>query len=375
MPVRKRHGTSGFVLRVRLNGRDCWLPISSEAPAEVHWANEVMRGSAGFEASLKQTRMIAAQIWLTGCAESNRAHRRISSMARQLLQVGMEAMPHRCIPLGCIPSLEVRDQGGGNFDVTIYTECVSDKGQRAIELAALAIAEPLAQLVACEREPTLEIGLVQATRARVRCSVDVRMLGEGLLSSIDAGVTFESATLDALLYRFGMDIHQPELAAAHNAYVVQHLTEAALALGLEPSRVAAAAQSEATRWGSCEPLGRWRRDGNDLLGQLEMPVDLESACRTLTGPGTGDEPSRRRLAGEVFLQLACVGLAASLAYVRLVLVDSIQQGEQVASQPAAPDAANHERAVGANSMVQPRLPESGVRRSLAGNRVTRHRLG
>jgi hypothetical protein len=237
MPVRKRHGRSGFVLSARLNGRDCWIPIGSDAPAELYWAGEIMRGSEGFEASLRLTRMIAARIWLTGCAESNHAQRRISSMARQLLQLGMEAMPHRCIPLGCIPSLEVRDHGAGNFDVTLYTECVSAGGQRAIELAALAIAEPLAQLAACEREPTLEIGLLQATRARVRCRVDVRSLGGGFLSPaepLEAAVVLEPAALDAVLYGFGVDTHQPQLAAAHNAYVVQRLAAAALALGLDP---------------------------------------------------------------------------------------------------------------------------------------------
>jgi hypothetical protein len=338
-----------------VNGQRCTVPLLRDSVGrcdEIAAVCELANGGGGLEAVLVATQMSAARVWLSGCEDDAEAPARIAAVAGQLLQIGMEGSPQRWMPLGCIPALEVHAHGADGLGVTLYTECSDALGQSAIEAAARAMAAPLAGLAGCTREPEIELGHVQAMRAKLRCRLSV----ERLIAAAAPGMAFEAAErarCDEALSWFGVDRHQPELAAAHNAFVVEGVSAAATALGLDAWRFVAAAQCHAARWGSCEPLARWRRQGQEVCGQLELPIDLDSACMAL--PFVGDEDARRQAAGRRVQLVAGVGLLASLAYVRAVLAANVRQGA-----PAAGGA-------GAESVPSGRLPrdsglvESGVR--------------
>jgi hypothetical protein len=318
-----------LLLRTRLNGRDSWLPLRVDASGthtEIWEAGQLVGDAEGVEASLLSTHLVAAQIWLPECPQSLVARDRIASMAKELLQIGMEAVPGRCMPLGCIPALDVRHHGAGRVEVILYSECADAIGQSAIEASARAIAAPIARLVGCKGNPRIQVGVLDALRARVRSRLDLRKLGGHRPSPNDSADATLVTALDELLRWFGFDTYHPQIAAGHNDYVLGASMAAAAVLGLEPWRIGYAARSHTMRWGSCEPLARWRRRGNDLLGHLEMPVDLESARRALPpgAAGVRDELSERRTAGDLLLQVAGVGLTASLAYLRLALAADLR---------------------------------------------------
>ena len=157
--------------------------------------------------------MSAARVWLAGGGPGAQAHARIAAAAGQLLQIGMEGSPQRWMPLGCIPALEVHEHGRGGLGVTLYTEYVDALGKSAIEAAARAMAAPLAGLAGCTRQPTIQLGDVQAARVKVRCRLSV----EQLMAAAAGGGGLEApqgALGDEALSWFGVDRHQPELAAA-----------------------------------------------------------------------------------------------------------------------------------------------------------------
>lgn len=338
-----------------VNGQRCTVPILEDSVGrcdEIAAACELANGGGGLESLLVATQMSAARVWLSGCDDGGEAPARIAAVAGQLLQIGMEGSPQRWMPLGCIPALEVHAHGDGGLGVTLYTDYGDAMGQSAIEAAARAMAAPLAGLAGCAREPAIQLGHVQATRAKLRCRLSV----EQLIAAAAPGLTFEAplrARLDEALSWFGVDRHQPELAAGHNAFVIEGVSAAATALGLEAWRFVAAAQCHAARWGSCEPLARWRRQGNEVCGQLELPVDLDSACRAL--PFVGDEGARREAARRRVQLVAGVGLLASLAYVRAVLGAS-------ARQPALPAVALPVEALPVESLPVESLPAESLSR-------------
>jgi len=358
------------LLDTHVNGRATAIPTRRDAWGqcdEIAAAAELANRAGGLETALVTLEMNAAQVWLEGCAVDAQAPARIAGVAGQLLQIGVEASPQRWLPLGCIPALEIQDHGGGALGVTLYTDCGDALGRDAIESAARAMAAPLAGLVGCTSEPVIQLGEVRAVRARVRCRVGV----EQLLAAAAPGELID-ATLrgvgDEVLSWFGVDRHQPELAASHNAYVLEGASSAATALGLEPWRFSAAAQNHAARWGSCEPLVRWRRKGGELMGQMEVPIDLESVCRALHF--VGDDGARREVARRRVQLVAGVGLLASLAYVCRVMAANLRQSAMhtTAASPAESGAAPPFSPPSgiAESGVRPIAPRSGASRSRAG---------
>lgn len=353
-----------------VNGQRCTVPVLRDSVGrcdEIAAACELANGGGGLEAVLVATQMSAARVWLTGCEDSEQVPARIAAVAGQLLQIGMEGSPQRWMPLGCIPALEVHAHGAGGLGVTLYTECSDEMGRSAIEAAAQAMAAPLASLTGCTREPQIQLGHVQAMRARLRCRLSV----EQLIAAAAPGAALEAslrARCDEALSWFGVDRHQPELSAPHNAFVIEGVSAAATALGLEAWRFAAAAECHAARWGSCEPLVRWRRQGNEVCGQLDLPIDLDSAQMAL--PFVGDEGARREAARRRVQLVAGVGLLASLAYVRAVLAANFRQPALAAgeAQPteSAPSGRQWRDSGMAESGVRPIASEPGASRVKAG---------
>ncbi|HTV18192.1 MAG TPA: hypothetical protein VMG12_05965 [Polyangiaceae bacterium] len=369
-PLESLDAMPTLLLDARVNGQACAIPTRRDALGrcdEIAAAAALVNLAGGLDALLVSTRMSAAQVWLAGCSTAQ-APARVAAAAGQLLQIGMDASPERCMPLGCIPAIEVHDHGGGALGVSLYTECDDALGPRAIESAARAMAAPLANLVGCDSAPTIQVGHVEALRARVRCRVDV----ERLLAAAAPGELVEAGlrgVCDEVLSWFGVDRHQPELAAAHNSYVLEGASAAAEALGLEPWRFVASAESHAARWGSCEPLVRWRRHRGELHGQLELPVDLESAARALP-PFVGDDNARREVARRRVQLVAGVALLASASYLRAVLSGSVRQRATDAGEPLSLESRSEGRLARdsaiAESGVRPIAPAYGRSRSRTG---------
>jgi hydroxymethylglutaryl-CoA reductase len=93
--------------------------------------------------------------------------------------------------------------------------------------------------------------------------------------------------------------------------------------------VEAGAHAYAARDGRYRPLAIWRRDGDDLVGELEMPLALGTVGGTLR-----IHPAARvalRLMGvesadELGMIAASVGLASNLAALRALATEGIQRG-------------------------------------------------
>ena len=102
-----------------------------------------------------------------------------------------------------------------------------------------------------------------------------------------------------------------------------------IATGNDFRAVEAGAHAYAARSGRYSPLAVWRRDGEDLIGELEMPLALGIVGGTLrVHPGA---QLALRVAGvesadELALIAASVGLASNLAALRALATEGIQRG-------------------------------------------------
>jgi hypothetical protein len=314
-----------LALTTLLNGRDHRIPMNGgpHAYSSVRNAAELVRSTGGFQARLLQATWLTVRISLVRGAEAIRVQRRIAALAGDLLQMGMDATPDGAPP-SSIPGLRVRDHGRGRTDAELYIENADVPGQLCLEAAARHIALPLARLAECESAPTLQVIRSEVEQVRISCRVDIDELAEACAARGDtpeAAAVIVRSGIDELMRRFGSDSHQPLLAAQHNDQLLDAATATALALGLDPRRFERGARTHATRWGSCEPLAKWRRRDRQLLGQLQIPLDGGPLDAGGVAPTIGEQTPNGLAPSDLFLQVASVALAASLGFLERELFD------------------------------------------------------
>lgn len=365
-----------------LNACERWIPTqfaTSSTWTSLCQVAQMARNTGGFDARSFSTAMTTAQIWLPGCADINRVLHRIGAVAGGLLQIGMDALTEDSIPVGCLPALELRDRGNGDLEVALRVEGVGGPERSVIATAAHAIVVPIARLAECRGEPDIQVGVLEAERVRARCRIKLCHLGSGpaALPSMRGGrgERRDTTAIGQLMRSFGVDSHEPELAAKHNAQVVEGLTAAAAAMGIDSTCWAIEARGHAARWGSCEPLARWREWGDELVGELCMPVDLQRVLDSLRRAGQPNELATLQAARDVVVQVATIGLTASLAYLRSVLLaGTVYQARRASpSLPAARACESRSnrrwlssRAVSASGVHEALRPGSHMERSLVG---------
>jgi hypothetical protein len=314
------HPVARLAVGTLLNGGDCWIPtefVHSSRWTETCQVAQVVSDAGGFEAGTFCTPVTTAQIWLTGCRDSHQARRHINAAAAELLQVGLGIEPGQRIPIGCIPALSLLDHGNGVLEAVLSVESTDAVCSRVMRAAAQAMAPRLAHLAETRRGPDIQHGIVESERVRVRCGLRLCCLSHARQRrSADAtsGARRVMACIARLEQELVTDRHQPALTATHNDHVLEGLAAAAAGSNVDPNCFTVTARSHAARWGSCEPLARWRINDDMLLGELSMPVDLAMV---------GDSLSLRvqhevsfRTVRDVVNQVATIGLASSVAYLR-----------------------------------------------------------
>lgn len=365
-----------------LNAGERWIPTqfaTSSTWTSLCQVAQMARDTGGFDARSFSTAMTTARIWLPGCADTHRVLHRIEAVAGGLLQIGMDALAEDSIPVGCLPALALRDRGDANLEVALRVEGVGARERSVIATAAHAIVVPLARLAECRGEPEIQVGVLEAERVRARCRIKLSHLrrGPAELPSTRGGrgERRDATAIGQLMRSFGIDSHHPELAAKHNAQVIEGLTAAAAAMGIDSTCWAIEAEGHAARWGSCEPLARWREWGDELVGELCLPVDLQRALDTLRRTEQSSESATLQAARDVVVQVATIGLTASLVYLRAVLLAGTvdQAGRASPPLPAARPRESRSnrrwlssRAVSASGVHEALRPGGHVERALVG---------
>jgi hypothetical protein len=350
-------------LSIVLNGRERRIPVQIAGPSSLTgWAiaAQTVGAAGGFTTSLSLVSARTAQIRLSGCTDPDAAAERVLGAASELLQTAMLGLPQRWLPVGCIPSFGVRTDGRGGLTALLSIDRLPG---HEIEAAARAVAERLVQLVHCRTSPTLQLDVTQTECVTAHCRLEISAL-ERAHDAGTGGKARGGALVQELLKSFGSDCHRPELAALHNLRVLEGITASARGLDLDPIALVSRARAHSARWGSCEPLVRWRRVDQELLGDLQLLVDLPHVVPwTALRHGGMDDVVRRQVAADLINQVVSVGLAASLSYLRAMLANGFLEA---ARRRLSPEARAFERGSSRlrdNSENDPKaVSQSGVHR-------------
>jgi hydroxymethylglutaryl-CoA reductase len=156
---------------------------------------------------------------------------------------------------------------------------------------------------------------------RAAASEPPRALGEAW---VDGRVVAERIVLASRFAEL-----DPYRATTHNKGVMNGVDAVVLATGNDFRAVEAGAHAYAARSGRYAPLVVWRRDGDDLTGELEMPLALGTVGGTLrVHPVAQAALKLMRVSGadELAMVAASAGMASNLAALRALATEGIQRG-------------------------------------------------
>jgi hydroxymethylglutaryl-CoA reductase len=334
----------GIALNVRINAKDRLVPMVVEEPSVIAAASNaarMVRLGGGFSAEIPEALMIG-QIQLTNIASIERATAKLEAQKGELLALAARAVPGLVARGGGPREIEVRDLAPGVIVLHVLVDCCDAMGANLVNAVAECVGPVAARVAGATLGLRILSNLCDRRRVRATCRVHARDLAFGRAGS-QLGVLpvsqrspiSDTERLDPLSIVDGIVAASrfaeldPYRAATHNKGIMNGVDAVVIATGNDFRAVEAGAHAYAARSGSYRPLAVWRRDGEDLIGELEMPLSLGTVGGTLRiHPvarlalailGTTD-------ANELAMTAASLGLASNLAALRALATEGIQRG-------------------------------------------------
>lgn len=348
----------GVALNVRVNGVDRIAPMVVEEPSVVAAASNaarMVRAGGGFDARMVEE-LMTTQVQLFAVPDAAAACAALTAASSELLALGAQAIEGLVRRGGGPRELEVRVLSADVLVVHVHVDCRDAMGANLVNSVAEAIGPRAAELSGGRLGLRILTNLTDRRRAHVRCRVPVAELvlsGRDDLSGRDIADAIEQASRFAEL--------DPYRAATHNKGIMNGVDAVVIATGNDFRAVEAGAHAFAARSGRYSPLATWRREGDHLVGELELPLALGIVGGTLRVHPTARialDIVAVQSASDLALVAASVGLASNLAALRALATEGIQRGHMSLHARAVATAAG---ATGDEvERVAARLAERGV---------------
>jgi hydroxymethylglutaryl-CoA reductase len=316
----------GIALNVRVDDIDYVVPMVVEEPSVVAAASnasKMVRSGGGFRAEVDEPLMIG-QVQLTHVTDTDRAKIEILKHKSEILARADRAVPGLVARGGGARDLEVRTLGtpaDQMMCVHVIVDCRDAMGANLINSVAEAVADRLAELASGRVGLRILSNLCDKRCVRVTCRVPASVLGT---ESMDG-----SAVIDGIVNASRFAELDPYRAATHNKGIMNGVDAVVIATGNDWRAVEAGAHAFAARSGRYSPLAIWRRDGDTLVGRIELPMSLGTVGGTLrVHPAARLSLHMLRIesAQDLAKVAAAMGLASNLAAVRALATDGIQKG-------------------------------------------------
>jgi hydroxymethylglutaryl-CoA reductase len=329
----------GVALNVRVNNVDRLVPMVVEEPSVIAAASNaarMIRQSGGFRAEVVESLMIG-QVQITDVEHPADAVARLEAAAERLLALATKAVPNLIARGGGPRAIDVRDLGQRCIVLHVLVDCRDAMGANLVNTIAEAIGPITAEIAGGKLGLRILSNLCDRRRVHATCRVHAREL----VSAPRSGKSAERAESDGPSDLDGLEVVDaivsasrfaeldPYRAATHNKGIMNGIDAVVLATGNDFRAVEAGAHAYAARSGRYAPLALWRRDGEDLVGELELPLSLGIVGGTLRVHPT----ARLALkilgvssASELAMVAASVGLASNLSALRALATEGIQRG-------------------------------------------------
>jgi hydroxymethylglutaryl-CoA reductase len=333
----------GIGLNFLVNGQDVLVPMAVEEPSVIAAASNaarMVREGGGFIAEADDP-VMTAQVEVMGVEDPAAAKLRLEAATTELLALAHATLPRLTDRGGGARALEVRTFPG-RVIVHVHIDCRNAMGANLVNTVAEALADRVARLAGGRSGLRILTNLADRRCVRVTARVPLGALATGGLdgAAVRDGIVAAS--------RFAED--DPYRAATHNKGIMNGVDAVVIATGNDWRGVEAGAHAFAAASGRYRPLATWRGEGDDLAGQLEMPMAVGTVGGTLHAHA-GARLAQRLLGVTDAKTLATIigsaGLASNLAALRALATDGIQRGHM----------ALHRRSQGSPAPAEARLQQ------------------
>ena len=365
----------GVALNVRVNGVDRLVPMVVEEPSVIAAASNaarMVRHSGGFRAEVVESLMIG-QVQITGVEHPSEAVARLEAAAPRLLELATKAVPNLIARGGGPRAIDVRDLGQRCIVLHVLVDCRDAMGANLVNTIAEALGPVTAEIAGGKLGLRILSNLCDRRRVHVTCRVHATELvsaprsrrssltGEGPSSEERSANVDSFEVVDAIVAASRFAELDPYRATTHNKGIMNGIDAVVLATGNDFRAVEAGAHAYAARSGRYAPLAVWRRDGDDLVGELELPLALGIVGGTLRVHPTARlalQILKLESADELAMVAASVGLASNLSALRALATEGIQRGHMSLHARSVASAAG---AVGDEvELVAARIASAGV---------------
>lgn len=326
----------GVALNVKLNGEDRLAPMVVEEPSVIAAASNaarMVREAGGFYAENLED-LMTTQVQLFNVPDAERAAAALNAAREELLGLGRRAVPNLQRRGGGPREMEIRLLGSGIVVIHIHVDCLDAMGANLVNSVAEAIGPRAASLSGGTLGLRILTNLCDRRRVRVRARVHAKDLV--MTSRVADGSSWAPTTesdgfsiMEGIVQASRFAEVDPYRAATHNKGIMNGLDSVVIASGNDYRAVEAGAHAYAAASGAYRPLATWSRDGDQLVGVLELPLALGIVGGTLrVHPGARLALELTQIkSAKVLAQLAAaVGLASNLAALRALASEGIQRG-------------------------------------------------
>lgn len=317
----------GLGLNFVVNGRDYIVPMAVEEPsviAAVSHCAKLVRASGGFESRCESNMMIG-QVQVVGCADFEGARQRLLEARAELLALANSFEPNMVARGGGAKELEVRVFDEGKYRkmlvLHLHIDAVDAMGANLINTMAEGIAGRVEELTGGEVFLRILSNLADQRLVKSRCRIPFEHLAWRGYSGqeVAEGIAYASEFAERDPYR----------ATTHNKGVMNGISSVCIATGNDWRAVEAGAHAYCCRDGQYRPMAVWYIDGEHLVGELEVPMQVGTVGGPIRLHPTVQLAHRiLRVEGarELAEVIGAVGLAQNLGALKALSTEGIQRG-------------------------------------------------
>lgn len=310
----------GFATDFLVDGEEYLVPMVTEEPSVVAAASngaKRVKLSGGFK-TLPSARVVYGQIVLEKLTESEQL--RLEQQRPEILEFAQKAHP------------SLLKRGGGVVSLDFY--CHTNFTE--IELGVNTVDAMGANLVNTILEKTAHY-ISELISGDILCSI-LSNSGQGQVITVTANIDFaqlatktmSGQTVATRIVQLGQFAKESvKRAVTHNKGIMNGIDAVFLATGNDFRAQEAAAHSYALENGSYQPFSEWKIAGNQLIGTLQMPIELGSvggAIRALPMAQLSLAIMKVNNSKQLQSIIGAVGLANNLSALRALVTTGIQAG-------------------------------------------------
>jgi hydroxymethylglutaryl-CoA reductase len=313
----------GIATNFLINGKDVLVPMSLEEPSVVAAASKaakIARSGGGFTAEADEPIMIGT-IQFVEIKDINEAVHKVMEQRENIKRMANEMLPEIIKKAGGFEGFDLKvlyTDVGEMLELYFYVHVLDAMGANTIDTVAEGLAPYIADLVKGRYLLRILSNYALKRIARARAKFPIEELGkEGDRVAMD------------LIYAYNLAKADVFRAVTHNKGIMNGIIAIANAINNDTRAIEAGAHSYASRTGKYQPLTDYRIEGNYVVGQIELPLQVATVGGSV-GLNKVNKIALKLMGNPTSKELAeimaSVGLAQNFAALLALVTEGIQKG-------------------------------------------------